>query len=170
MNKQSGMVLITIILLLALLTLLVLSQMQMVFLSYKGLNQFYAKHQSFYQLEAAAFKLASVINQACIIKETDPDDLISLLTSKQGCIWVEGHEQFFYLIENLGLFPCLQTKIGETMYSTQHWRITILNAKDNPAFLQLRFARRTKLLACDKEPVPIKTGLLSWRHVPVMSL
>ena len=170
MSKQSGIVLPTTLMVLTLLALLVVSQMQNVFLYHKSLNQLVQKHQIFYQLEVEANKLAhldtTLIPQICFTQQINPNEVVALLKRKQGCILISEKKTFIYLIENLGLFPCLQARFNKTTYSTRHLRITIM-ADDNksPDFLQLRIAQLATLEACeDNELKRIKIGLLSWRY------
>jgi hypothetical protein len=169
-SKQKGIVLFTTIILLTLVALLTLSQLQMAFLYYHALNQAVEKHQFFYQLEAQANRLLLdkhwLAQGACIIKERNPNEVIELLKNKQGCVLSHYKQQFFYLVEDIGLFPCLQVQDDKVTYSTQHWRINMMTNEKYPGFLQLRFARLAKLATCENsKPRQIKVGLLSWCYL-----
>jgi hypothetical protein len=169
-TKQKGVVLFTTIILLTLVTLLTISQLQMAFLYYHALNQVVEKNQFLYQLEAAANRLvldeSGPLQQACIIKERNPNAVIEMLKNKQGCVLIHDKQQFFYLVEELGLFPCLQFQDTKVTYSTQHWRINIITDEKYSGFLQLRIARLAKLAACENaKPRQTKVGLLSWRYI-----
>ena len=166
--KHTGAVLITVILLITLMALFVLAQMQMVFLDHRALNQLTEQHQSFFQLEAEARKIAATVSipSACIIEARDANEVIELLGNKQGCTSTRGKQQFYYLVEDLGLFPCLQTKVGNFFYSTQHLRISIRSREMYSAILQLRIAKSAKLQNCEQiKAVQSRLGLLSWRYL-----
>ncbi|KTC87810.1 MULTISPECIES: hypothetical protein [Legionella] len=168
-SQQAGIVLITTILLIAVLSLLVLSQMQLVFLDYKALNQLTEQHESFLQLETVAGKLISTLDwsrsERCALPSSDPNEVLQLLKNKRGCVLIHKKHEFYYLMENLGVFPCLQRNVNEINYSTQHQRISILSTTDSTV-LQLRIAKLAKLERCNQNEIRLsKLGLLSWRYL-----
>lgn len=169
MNREEGMVLLSTMMMLTLLALLVVSQMQMVFLAYKSLNQLVEKHQDFYKLEVVAQQLSANSKQVkanCLLTEKDPNEIITLLKNGQGCPLSHEQQQFFYLVEKLGLFPCMQTVKEQKTYSTQHWRITVLAKSERFDFLQLRIAKIAPLTACENNQlIFINTGTISWRQL-----
>lgn len=170
MNREAGMVLIFTMLMLALLALLVVSQMQTVFLVYKSLNRLVDKHQSFYQIEMIAQKLSAFntnqLQAACLVTEKDPNEVLSLLKNGKGCALSYEQQSFFYLIEELGFFPCMQTVKEKGTYSTHHWRLTVLAKDERFNFLQLRIARIAPLISCENKPLAfIHTGIISWRYL-----
>jgi type II secretory pathway component PulJ len=168
-SEEKGMVLISTIIMLMLLALLVISQMQMVSLVYQSLNRFMEKHQDFYRLEVAAQQLMAnhwQVKANCLITEKNPNEIITLLKNKQGCLLSYERQQFLYLVEDLGIFPCIQTVKEKTTYSTRHWRISVLAIEGKFAFLQLRIAKKTQLAVCENSPlVFINPGILSWRYL-----
>ena len=169
-NHQCGIVLITIMILLTGLSLLVVSQLSQVFIYYKALNQTIEKEQNFYQLETEAIKLsikvASIQQRSCVVKEKDPNEIIFLLQDNQGCWINHKQQQFYYLIEDLGIFPCLRVTSNKGTKSTHHWRISISKKAQNSSFLQLRFSSLAEDVQCEKKEINlIKTGLLSWRYL-----
>lgn len=148
-RKQSGFVLLTTILMIAILSLLVLSLMQGVFLYIKGCNQIVTNHESFYRLEAVADKLV-LSHPAC----------------SHGCTLVEGKHEYRYELEDLGVFPCLPIKVNNVVYSSRHWRITVAAIQPNPVILQLRIATIAGVAQCDGAlPHTIRPGVLSWRKL-----
>jgi hypothetical protein len=155
--------------LLALLALLVLSQLQALVLEYKLLNSFQDKQQAFWRLETAGAKLIlqsgfEPMNH-CVLKEQDPNHVIQLLNNKKGCVFEEEGQQFYYFIEDLGVFPCLQLKSDNRLYSTRHFRLSLKANQGHKAILQLRFARLATLVQCEKKfPDRGGVGLLSWRY------
>ena len=169
-SQFQGMVLASTVLILSLLSLLILSQLQLVFLHYKALNQVIKKHQAFYELEAEASQLASKmpcsLQEACLSKAHDVNEIIHSLKNKQGCILRRKGQDYFYLTEDLGVFPCMQARFKGKLYSTQHLRINLRSTGSYFAFLQLRIARLTEFKVCqDNQSKLIKIGLLSWRLI-----
>lgn len=169
-SKQAGLVLLTTIMLIGLLALLTLSQLQILSLDVKILGLASKKQQDFWTLETAANRLAGSIDFAkqgtCLLSEQAPNVVIDLLKNRKGCVLTHEKQQFYYLLEDLGLFPCLQTQQNNKIYSTRHFRLSIQSAKKGTSILQLRHARITNLLTCEsKEPQQSKLGLLSWRYL-----
>ncbi|MDI9817606.1 MULTISPECIES: hypothetical protein [unclassified Legionella] len=166
-SKQEGIILITTIIILALSTILMLTGMQILSLYYKALNQTVEKEDVAYGLEAQANQLAlrdwQTGTDRCLVNEKTPDEIAWLLKNRQGCeLLYEGH-RYTYLVEDLGLFPCLQTMINEVGHSTRHLRISVLG--DKGAFLQLRVARAAPLISCSEDIIYLKPGVISWRYV-----
>ncbi|ARG96998.1 hypothetical protein [Legionella micdadei] len=169
-DKQTGIVLVTVLLFITVLSLLVLTQMQLVFLDYKSINQRNEQHQAFFQFEKDAKKLAEIITSstqhACVIPAMDANAVIRVLKTKQACISTHEKQQFYYLVEDLGQFPCIQTVVDNIIYSTSHLRISMLSANQQAGILQLRIARLAQLANCEcNEPILIRSRLLSWRYL-----
>ncbi|WP_131796114.1 hypothetical protein [Legionella lansingensis] len=141
--------------------------MQNIFLYYKGLNQFLEEKEVIYQLEFQAQQLAQKDwkrGEECLIGEQNPAQVIELLLSR-GCLLAGEKAHYLYLVEELGIYPCLQTTLGEHAFGTRHLRINILSKEPKAGFLQLRVARPASLSACTKQPIHIPLGLLSWRYL-----
>jgi hypothetical protein len=124
-SKQAGLVLLTTIMVIGLLALLTLSQLQLLLLDFKVLSLASKKQQGFWTLEIAANKLIGNIDLAeqgaCLLREKDPNTVINLLKNKKGCPLTHEKQRFYYLIEDLGVFPCLQTQLNDKIYSTKHY-------------------------------------------------
>lgn len=164
-QKQAGAVLLTTILIIAILTLLVLSLMQGVFLYIKGCNQIVAHHQSFYQMEAIANKL-DVSKTACWVNDKDPNQLIDILLTQHGCTFIDDKQQYWYVVEDLDVYPCLQITDGERVFSSHHWLITLATIQPQVIVLQLRIATIANAEKCEQAPAQlIQSGVLTWRKV-----
>jgi hypothetical protein len=128
---SKGFVLFTTILMLAMLTLLVLSLMQAVLLYVKAGNQLTHRHQAFYQLETAAhlLQLSHLANHdfQCTVENKSPNEVIEHLKHHHGCEKVIGQEAYVYLLEDLGDFPCLQIELEHQIWSSHHWRLTVMS-------------------------------------------
>lgn len=170
MHEQKGFILPLTLLILTLITILILSQIQILAMDNKALNQLEASEQGLYQLETIAAQLAYrtdwPLSVDCISSEKDPNEVIQLLEKQQGCSLTKDKLLYRYWIEELGVFPCLQVSSEKGIYSTEHRRITVLANSQNNNLVQLRLANPVALEVC-KEPysVQIKPGLISWREL-----
>lgn len=164
-RRQTGIVLLTTMMMIVILTLLVLSLMQGVLLYVKGSNQFIANHQTIHQMEVIAGKL-DLINNACVVKNKSPNQLVELLVNHQGCTVTDETRQYEYIIGDLGLCPCLQMQLAEKWYGSHHWLVTLATVQPPNTILQLRIARLAQTTLCEL-PVNhvIQPGVMSWRKV-----
>ena len=170
---SKGFVLFTTILMLAMLTLLVLSLMQAVLLYVKAGNQLTKRHQAFYQLETAAhlLRFSHLAHQdaQCIVAEKLADQVIERLKHQHGCEKVIENQAYLYLIEDLGIEPCLQVIAHDVPFSTRHWRLTLGAEGENHDYLQIRVAELTGHRPClNQQVLQIRPGLVSWRFWSVV--
>lgn len=165
--RQTGLVLLTTIIMISILTLLVLSLMQSMLLYLKAHNQVLIKHEVLYQLEAAAYQIAKeTYSSDCVLTNENPNRMLELLLSKRGCVFMEENRQYLYLIDDLGLFPCLQIKSGNEIQSSHHWLITVISSTSQHTALQLRVVKLTQAIACKAAEIRwIKKGVVSWRYL-----
>lgn len=166
-TPQKGMILLTTLLLISVMSLLILSQLESVFLYYQASNRFIAKQQLFHQIEAQANKLVLAkvwAKKGCEQEKTDPQTIAALLKNKRGCFLTNKNQSFFYLVEDLGLFPCLQSHLDSQNKRTHHWRLSLLAAGERAAFLQLRIAQPDSSSPCDRLQL-IKPKVISWRYL-----
>lgn len=166
-GKQSGFILFATLISLAVFSFLLLSQMQVIFLYHKSYNRYLKKNQAFYQLEAAAnhLILTQLKQGSCQSNELNPNKILSLLKNQKGCPYSYEKLRYFYLVEDLGAFPCLQVLTDNRKYSTRHWRITIKKEGNTPV-LQLGFAHLMPLGLCEEGNQKfIHLGLTSWRYL-----
>lgn len=170
--KQHGFILLTTIMLLSLLSLLVLSEMHTIVLYYKGLNQLTEKRNNFYKMEFLVQQLATKSWQSedkCVIHERNFNHIISLLKT-QGCSLQYEGEIYSYLVEELGVFPCVQAVRAQQHFSTKHWRINMLEKGSRQDFLQLRIVRPIVVQPCNQEKINyVPLGITSWRYLENIS-
>ncbi len=162
------MVLLTTIILILTLTMLVLSLLHAVFLYIKVSSQVMSTHEALYQLEAQALRLAVANHDPqCEVLEEDPNQSIEKLRHYSECLLTANKRQYTYLINDLGVYPCLHIVYGKKTYSSHHWLITLASAVPREHILQLRMARPVKEVACDRfEAREINKGVISWRYLP----
>ncbi|WP_157698228.1 hypothetical protein [Legionella clemsonensis] len=155
-------------LVLSLLSLLILSGLQTIFLYYQSSNQRAAKKEAFYDLEFYAQQLLSkqlAGKKYCLVPGQEANKIIQLVKAK-GCSFRTNRQTYRYLLEELEPFPCLQTFKNKRRYSTKHWRITLLTKAPNKMFLQIRIARAVPLITCPLNRINyIPLGVLSWRYL-----
>jgi hypothetical protein len=169
MRCQRGIVLFFTLMILSVLSMLILFEMQSVFLYYQSINQFIKKKESFYHLELQAKQLALKNWQRgdkCVVGPQDSNEIIKLLLSK-GCSYKSKKILYTYLVEDLGDYPCLQTIINKERFATRHFQVSIVSKEEGSALLQLRFAELAfaSLPCTSKLTIEVPQGILSWRYV-----
>ncbi|CDZ77103.1 hypothetical protein BN59_01385 [Legionella massiliensis] len=157
--------LVTTLMMIVVSSLLVLSQMRLFLLDYKVLSLLKEKQQSLRALEAVVAKLAAQATPGeCILKEQAPNLIVDLLKNKRGCIFIHEEHSYYYLIEDLGVFPCLQIQRDNLNYSTHHLQISLGALSQRSTILQIRFAKLAEFVHCENQkPGKSRLGLLSWR-------
>ena len=150
------------------LTMLVLSLMQAVFLYSKVSNQVVNKHEVLYQLESVAHQLIMAEhNPHCESTGEDMNQIIDLLLHNSGCSLTDRHQHYYYWIDDLGIYPCLHIVSGKKINSSHHWLVSVATAPPRQAILQLRIAMPTNIITCGlPEANYIKKGVISWRYLP----
>ncbi|KTD65716.1 hypothetical protein [Legionella spiritensis] len=168
--RQQGLILFSTIMMVCLLTVLVLSHMQMALLYLKSYTHRNRQYHLFHALEQEAIKLINMgvgeWRSDCIADMDNPNAVLRRFETHNNCRYLVDKEQYAFFIEDLGLFPCMQRVIGTKRYSTHQWRVTVAAGGDTVSFIQLRFARLADYIPCDsRQPVFIPSGLLSWRYL-----
>jgi len=163
MKKQRGIILLNTLLMASLLALLVLSQMQLIVLHSKAMNELIARQRILQGLEAHAVHSLLSLKEGCVIEAGNPDKAIEYIKTHQNCLMnIKGrHSQF--VTEDLGIFPCLQIMQHQKNYASHQWRLTLQS--DQSAILQLRIANPEEGQVCKDSIVPITSGIISWRYV-----
>lgn len=169
-TRQLGMVLLTTIGMMVILTMLVLSLMQAVFLTVKLTHQFATTHATVSHLEAVVARLSVAIDQPsstdCTNKDMDPNQSIALLLHNKGCSLNDHNRQYDYLITDLGPYPCLQIYFSKKTYSSHHWLISVASAPPHQAILQVRIAKPISAKQCELTKArTIISGIMSWRYL-----
>lgn len=175
--RQGGIILLMVLLLLGIVSALIVTQLEMVLLHQKATQQFLDRQQVLYTLEQAALQLRAssvhLLQSNCTIAAfKNPNHVIAQFKTKHTCTLTKDKMNYIYLIEDLGIQPCLQTMVKDVPYSTRHWRLTIAqeitqemtHEAVNNDYLQIRVAELTNFRLCPtKQVLHIKPGLVSWR-------
>lgn len=172
MIPKTGYTLIMVLLVNLLLSLIILSGMQTLFLYGKMSNQVLISHQQFYQLESVASILVersaeANISSNCIVNAEESAHLRGgLFLHQRGCSIVVNRQRYHYVLMDLGLYPCLSILSRDTLYSSHHWLINVVMAGKLQQSLQLRLALPEKKIDC-MLPIQhiINAGVISWRSI-----
>lgn len=164
--RQRGIVLLTTMMILVIVTLLILSLMQGVFLYIKSSHQIMRHHEVFRQMEIMATTRNLRSNAACVVQDKNPNQLVDMLSANQGCIIGEGPHQYRYIVDDLGLYPCLQLVVDEVVQGSHHWLVTLASMKPPKLVLQLRMVEPAEASKCELGMArQIHSGVISWRKI-----
>lgn len=150
-------------------SLLGVTIMHHVLLFYKVVNRRERQHQDFYQMEYLARQLAETKfdHSDCMLYADQANTVIVKLKSNKGCtVQIKGIK-YYYLIEELGDFPCMIAVKNEKHYSTHHRRVSLmLVSQDSPnSLLQIRYFIAIPLQSCYGTRYDVSLGLNSWRYM-----
>ena len=164
--QENGAGLVTTLGMIMIFTLVVFSMMQALSLPIKVSHQMIVTHEKFYELELVAHKLSQTNRKEdCVFTGVDMNQMIVFLKEHRGCLWIENKQEYEYLIDDLGIFPCLPMLVNNERVSSHHWVITVASAASLQIVLQLRIAQPSRMARCDDfEADPIKKGVVSWRY------
>ncbi len=165
--RELGMVLLITVMMMSLLTLFILTLLQAVFLCVKVNHQVQETHQAFHQLEATASRLMlEGVNPECVFTNENPNHIIRLVSNHGGCSLTDNQHRYDYLMDDLGLYPCLKIRSTNQLLSSHHWLITIASTSSKASILQLRIAKPDKVVACGEASEHlINAGVISWRYL-----
>ncbi|MCA0403864.1 MAG: hypothetical protein LCH30_08720 [Proteobacteria bacterium] len=156
LKKQQGMVLIITLTILAILALIVLTEMENILLFQKAFNTNLTKDKDFYELERKLNQLINKpLNKQCIVENID-EKLIKTFCKLSS--------DSYYLIKRLGVYPCLKTFSNAKLTSTEHWFIYLFNAQNHKKIMQIRFiaANEKNKEPCLKQEKIINLATASW--------
>lgn len=161
-QSQAGFILITTLLLIGIIAGFVLSAMQDLHAFTKEFLDLDSQYSTMMHLEntARAIIVANK-NTPCLRTQDNPNAILAEL-KRGGCTYQADKLTFTYLIEDLGLQPCLLTQIAPPL-GAHMFRLTIALNND---FLQISWAERSKIEPCSNYALRIEPGIKSWRFLP----
>ena len=164
-RRQGGIVLLSTLMTLMIMTLYVMSLTQSVFLYIKSSHQVMTNHQVFREMEQLVYRLDRT-NAACLTRDKNPNQLVDMLLDSQGCLIDQGGHSYSYLLADQGIYPCLQIRSDNRAYGSQHWLVTIASMQQPKMILQLRLANAIDTDQCEL-PMShvINSGVISWRKL-----
>ena len=152
----------------AIMTLLVLSLLQVLLLYTKASNQLALKNAKLYQLEAVAARIIhDDFKLKCSAIYTDDANVAALeLHTKTSCSTIFDGHKYFYTLANLDVYPCLIIRSDGLNYASYHSLISISSAEERSAVLQVRIAAPSDISICKPElQSVIAQGIMSWRYL-----
>jgi hypothetical protein len=163
--KQSGIILLSTISMILILTLLLLTHMQQIALYTKALALQAKEDRNFYQLELKAKQLLlAKPPEKCLVISDDANGILKRL-STQGCPIQDGNLRYRYLMEDLGIWNCLQIKTQNQSLASHHKRLSLIQQAETGeiSYLQMRLVLPESPLHCRGKVFFITPGISSWR-------
>lgn len=167
MHKKdcSGFILPTTLIVFALISLVVIANLGQIVLYQKVVSERKVTHHQFYALEHLAVQLMTNLTQLSCKQSgmVNHDVAIEILIHGQGCLLKDRQVSYHYLIEDLGVYPCLAIIHQNKEEASHHYRLTVLQ-DDTIKWVQIRVASlggRSDCLGAKKRILP---GALSWRY------
>lgn len=153
--------------LLSMMSLLLLTSMAHVLLYHKIINKLDERNRDFYALEQVVIKLSqsSFDDNSCVVPAIGANKTLSLLLHHARCSLSENNKRYQYIIEDLGVLPCLVTMAKE---ASHHRRITVGVGREEGglALMQVRVIQATPAASqCSGMMQTIKPGISSWRYL-----
>ena len=171
MRQEKGFIFVFTLCITSLIGLLVLSCLQQLMLYQRATVKREAHHQDFYQLERLTRQIIHIPKESlisCMRKQDMANESILNLLNKQACQIKLGKKNYWYLIEDLGIFSCLMIAKDEALKSSHHFRYTVLApaTTEHSAFLiQIRVIEEATTLACYTSVNYVKAVISSWRYL-----
>jgi len=169
--KQKGMVLLTVLLVLGLMSMLLLANMQSLFLYDKLTQAFELKDKVIEQLEKNA--LEKLIrwgrggDSDCVVRDLGPNKVMDYIMTN-GCLLDGSLTRLKYLISDLGVMSDHQITLGTRVFGVKQGLITVITTGAPTIGVQLRMAFTVPLDAtiyAQKLVHPMLEGVMSWRLI-----
>lgn len=169
--KYQGFILVMTLLMLFVISMLVMTCLQEVWLYHQAMNSRAEQHQSFYHMERIAMELAKSdlldIKGNCVIDGDQANHIWQTLKEHHGCSINVEQSQFKYLVEDLGDYPCLVALVNHQEFMTHHHRVSVFSesGEKSTSLLQVRVINPASTKVCSQEPLSVKLGVSSWRYL-----
>lgn len=168
--KQQGFILLVTLIMMSVMGLLLLGAMHQLQLVLHSSRERELAHQEFYQLEHLLRKRmsSSFKKTTCVFPQQDINWAWAELMQKKGCQLTGAAKEYYYLMEDLGDYPCLIVVDGKKKQATHHYRLAVASVSKNEklALLQIRFIEPAiSASQCQKGTHQVQPGISSWRYV-----
>lgn len=169
MKQEKGFILIFTVCIITLVSLLVLSSMNNLLLYQRAASKREMMHQDFYQLERIAWRLIELSPrhfESCTY-QGEHARMRQLLEQKGCSLKIKGRI-YRYLVEDLGLYPCLMIVKEQALHASRHFRFSVLASPTqghNAALIQLRVIRLAPAQVCSESISYVNQGISSWRYL-----
>ena len=168
--KQQGMVLLTVLMALGLMAMLLMANMQSLFLYDKLLQAFELKDQVIEQLEKTArdklILWGKFPGHDCLVRDLGPNLVINYMFT-HGCMIESSSIKLRYLIDDLGLIPGVHVTQDKKIFPVKQGLITVVTADNHRLGVQIRMAFIAPLLEMSQQTPthPMALGVMSWRLI-----
>lgn len=169
--RQQGAIFVLTLILLSLISVLLLTSMQHLVLYQRATVNQELQHQHFYQLEQVMDQLITDTTTwsrlSCFLDQDKANTVMSQL-AQQGCTMTMNQEQYSYLIEDLGEYPCLVVAYPGVTHATHHFRVSLIHQEHDDfsrTLLQVRIIRLGEKTRCAAHRQLVALGVSSWRYL-----
>jgi len=168
-GSESGAILIMTLLISSIMSMLILMQLELLWLHQQSSNQLIQRQERRQAMEEVAQHIMRHSPdewlQACQIKGSPhPNEAIQYLKTHVNCAVKNKQISVKYCIEDLGVEPCQTITRQQHRYNPHHWRLTLSSKRVASEFLQIHFTTLAPLAHCkDRAMTMSQLGLLSWR-------
>jgi hypothetical protein len=166
-EPYKGFVLVLTLVLIFLITLLVMTGQHHTLAYSTAIKKQEEQQQHFYKLEDSLLKIARAPQfKGCYEHHDAPNEVIIRLARNEGCLLKSEESDYRYMVEDLGVFPCLIVFSKEKKRSTHHLRITLVSIGLNAsrAVLQVRYIKPSNDFTCVGVERIALPGINSWRY------
>jgi len=168
-HRCNGFIFMVTLCFISVISLLLLTYMQHVMIYQRASTKQEMHHQRFYQMEHLARGLSKAsFNSPCRWQQDVTNGAIEQLKMHGGCLLKLGQDHYRYIIEDLGIYPCLVVEHQGIIQSTHHSRVSLLleaNEEHAASALQIRMIHPAGELSCAQEPRMVTEGVSSWRFL-----
>jgi type II secretory pathway component PulJ len=171
MNKEKGFILIFALCITTIVSLLVLSSMKNLMIYQHAATIREREHQRFYQLERITRQLIHLPKKqlrSCTQEHDKANYSIIQLVEQQGCQLSIQETNYWYLVEDLGIYPCLITVNAKSLTGSHHFRVTVLTPETeeySASLVQVRVIETAKSQLCTGTINYVRQGISSWRYL-----
>ena len=175
MNKathaNSGFILMVTLCFISLISILLLALMQHICLYQKALSKQELQHQRFYQLEHLARRLLrskyAQEGSSCWHMQDLANEALVQLKHSGACSLAQGKAHYRFIVEDLGIYPCIAVEQEGMFKSSHHLRLSLLIEADeehSASALQIRLIKAADQLLCLGKRRDVDLGISSWRY------
>ena len=169
--KQQGMVLLTVLLVLGMMSLLLLSNMQSFFLYDKMTKAFETQENLLARLDNIGMEQLILWGGGgtnnCVVRNLGLNTVMDHILIN-GCSVGHSSDKLIYLIDDLGRFACEQIMLGTQTFGVKQGVITVVTTDAQRIGLQIRMAFAVPLTAeiCHSKTMRQRlAGVMSWRLI-----
>lgn len=165
-SKEAGIILLSTICIMAVMSLLIVTSLQQQVLYARVLGRLQAHDKDLYHLEKLGLKLLAMKRNACLIKSVPGENVWAQMPIK-GCSVEQADRHYQYLIEDAGIFSCWMINTKDGLKASRHFRLLLRQSDEEGRehYLQLRDIQAVESLEpCEDEKQIIQGGIHGWQY------